>query len=290
MTKKQTNKQKFIQKLLDRYRVVVLNEDTFEERFSIKMNRLNVILLTGFSAILLVLLTTLLIAFTPLREYIPGYSSTSLKLKATETANKLDSLELEISRKDAYLMSIRRVLLGEDQEDLIDNSDKIGVGNKIDPSSVNFSPSKQDSLLRVKVEMEDKYNLVEEAVFRGDFMLYPPVKGTISQEFNRQKGHYAIDIVAKENDPIKATADGVVIFAEWTVETGNVIIIEHSFGIISVYKHNAVLLKKQGDTVKAGEVIAKLGNTGELSSGAHLHFEIWSDGNPMNPAEFINFD
>lgn len=290
MTEKQTNKQKFIQKLLDRYRVVVLNEDTFEERFSIKMNRLNVILLTGFSAILLVLLTTLLIAFTPLREYIPGYSSTSLKLKATETANKLDSLELELSRKDAYLMSIRRVLLGEDEEDFIDNSDKIGVGNKIDPSSVNFSPSKQDSLLRAKVEMEDKYNLVEEAVFRGDFMLYPPVKGTISQEFNRQEGHYAIDIVAKENDPIKATADGVVIFAEWTVETGNVIIIEHSFGIISVYKHNAVLLKKQGDAVKAGEVIAKLGNTGELSSGAHLHFEIWSDGNPMNPAEFINFD
>lgn len=290
MTDKQTNKQKLLQKLLERYRIVVLNEDTFEERFSFKMNRLNVLIWSSIAAILLIGLTTVLIAFTPLREYIPGYSSSSLRLKASHTSYKVDSLENVLQQNQKFLMSIQKVLRGEDEDEYAQKEKNIGFVEKIDPSGIDFSPSKQDSILRARVEMEDKYNLLEEAVYRGDFMLYPPVKGTISQEFDRLNGHFAIDIVAKENEPVKATANGTVIFAEWTVETGNVIIIEHSFGIISVYKHNAILLKKQGDLVKAGEVIAKLGNTGELSTGAHLHFELWSEGNPMNPAEFINFE
>lgn len=290
MTDKQTNKQKLLQKLLERYRIVVLNEDTFEERFSFKMNRLNVLIWSSIAAILLIGLTTVLIAFTPLREYIPGYSSSSLRLKASHTSYKVDSLENVLQQNQKFLMSIQKVLRGEDEDEYAQKEKNIGFVEKIDPSGIDFSPSKQDSILRARVEMEDKYNLLEEAVYRGDFMLYPPVKGTISQEFDRLNGHFAIDIVAKENEPVKATANGTVIFAEWTVETGNVIIIEHSFGIISVYKHNAMLLKKQGDLVKAGEVIAKLGNTGELSTGAHLHFELWSEGNPMNPAEFINFE
>lgn len=290
MADKQTNKQKLLQKLLDRYRIVILNEDTFEERFSVKMNRLSVIVLISISAVVLVVLTAVLIAFTPLREYIPGYSSTLLRLKASETSNKVDSLETVLQQNDKFLLSIRKVLIGEDEDDYSLNQKNIGFIEKIDPSGIDFSPSKEDSLLRARVEMEDKYNLLEEAVYRGDFMLYPPVKGIISQAFNRLSGHFAVDVVAKENDPVKATADGTIIFAEWTVETGNVIIIEHSFGIISAYKHNAVLLKKQGDLVKAGEVIAKLGNTGELTTGAHLHFELWSEGNPMDPAEFINFE
>ncbi len=290
MTDKQTNKQRLLQKLLERYRIVVLNEDTFEERFSFKMNRLNVLIWSSIAAILLIGLTTVLIAFTPLREYIPGYSSSSLRLKASHTSYKVDSLENVLQQNQKFLMSIQKVLRGEDEDEYAQKEKNIGFVEKIDPSGIDFSPSKQDSILRARVEMEDKYNLLEEAVYRGDFMLYPPVKGTISQEFDRLNGHFAIDIVAKENEPVKATANGTVIFAEWTVETGNVIIIEHSFGIISVYKHNAMLLKKQGDLVKAGEVIAKLGNTGELSTGAHLHFELWSEGNPMNPAEFINFE
>lgn len=290
MTDKQTNKQKLLQKLLERYRIVVLNEDTFEERFSFKMNRLNVLIWSSVAAILLIGLTTVLIAFTPLREYIPGYSSSSLRLKASHTSYKVDSLENVLQQNQKFLMSIQKVLRGEDEDEYAQKEKNIGFVEKIDPSGIDFSPSKQDSILRARVELEDKYNLLEEAVYRGDFMLYPPVKGTISQEFDRLNGHFAIDIVAKENEPVKATANGTVIFAEWTVETGNVIIIEHSFGIISVYKHNAMLLKKQGDLVKAGEVIAKLGNTGELSTGAHLHFELWSEGNPMNPAEFINFE
>lgn len=290
MADKQTNKQKHLQKLLNRYRIVILNDDTFEERFSIKMNRLNVVVWFSLAGIVLIGLTTVLIAFTPLREYIPGYSSTSLRMKASQTSYKVDSLENILDQNQKFLISIKKVLRGEDENEYTINEKNIGFIEEIDPKKIDFSPSKQDSILRARVEMEDKYNLLEEAVYRGDFMLYPPVKGSISQEFDRFNNHFGIDVVANENEPVKATANGTVIFAEWTVETGNVIIIEHSFGIISVYKHNAMLLKKQGDLVKAGEVIAKLGNTGELSTGAHLHFELWSEGNPMDPAEFINFE
>ena len=120
-------------------------------------------------------------------------------------------------------------------------------------------------------------------------MLFPPVNGQISEPYNTEQKHYAVDIVVAKNTPVKATADGTVIFAEWTAQTGFVILIEHSYGLLSVYKHNATLTKTQGDLVRAGEVIATSGNTGDLTTGPHLHFELWSDGYAVNPTNFIDF-
>ncbi|MGM0635822.1 MAG: M23 family metallopeptidase [Bacteroidota bacterium] len=290
MAKKKEKQRKHIQKLLHRYRLVILNEDTFEERISFKINRLNVILIVVFSSILLIVLTTGLIAFTPLREYIPGYSSTALRQKATKLSFQVDSLERVVEQNNNYLYSIKTVLRGEDEEADFNEEDSLMAVEKINPKDVNFTPSKEDSLLRQKVAEEDKYNLMEEAVIQADFTLYPPVKGIITERYDASEGHYAIDIATDADAPVKATADGTVIFSEWTVETGYVIILEHSFGLISVYKHNQSLLKKQGDLVKAGEVIALVGNTGELSSGTHLHFELWSDGYSVNPEDFITFE
>ncbi len=151
-------------------------------------------------------------------------------------------------------------------------------------------PTKEDSILRAKVDKEDKYNLFESAISASNFVLFPPVNGTISEAYNVKEKHYAVDIVVAKNTPVKATADGTVIFAEWTAETGYVVIIEHSYELISVYKHNASLTKEQGDLVKAGEVIAMAGNSGEYSTGPHLHFELWSRGYPINPTNFIDFN
>jgi murein DD-endopeptidase MepM/ murein hydrolase activator NlpD len=158
------------------------------------------------------------------------------------------------------------------------------------PKDLDLAPSKTDSVLREQVAEKDKYNLLPEAVSNTDFTLFAPIRGTVSRNFKAEKKHYGIDINAKEGSPIKAVRDGTVIFSEWTVETGYVIILEHQYNLISVYKHNKNLLKKQGDLVKSGEVIARLGNTGELSDGAHLHFELWSDGYPVNPEDYINFN
>jgi len=287
MAKKKKDK-KIAKKLLHKYRLVILNEDTFEERLSFKLTRLNVFVLTSIIAILLVVSTIVLIAFTPLREYIPGYSSTALKLKATELNYKADSLQQIIAINERYYSSIKRVLEG-DVSTIEFNRDSIIEAAKTDTTEISLAPNKADSLLREKVNKEDKYNLFESAISSASFVLFPPVNGTISEAYNAEEKHYAVDLVVAKDSPIKATADGTVIFAEWTAETGFVVILEHREGLLSVYKHNASITKSQGDLVKSGEVIATSGNTGEFTTGPHLHFELWKDGYPINPTNFIDF-
>ena len=285
---KEKRSKKIKHKLLNKYRLVVLNEDTFEERFTFKLNRLNVFVFSIITSLLLIATTTIIIAFTPLREYIPGYSSVSLKIKATKLAYKTDSLQQVIDINEQYYSSIKKVLTG-DVSTVDFNKDSIIEAAEIDRSGLDLNPSKEDSLLREKVLLEDKYNpLVNNSEI--NFVLFPPVKGTISEGFNAKDKHYAIDVVTAKDAPVKSAADGTVIFSEWTAQTGYVIIIEHTNNLISVYKHNSLLTKEQGELVKAGEVIATAGNTGELSTGPHLHFELWSDGYPIDPTNFIDFE
>lgn len=289
MSDKKKSKKKLAKKLLHKYRLVILNEETFEERFAIKLTRLNVFVIVSISAIFLIIATTLLIAFTPLREYIPGYSSTALKRKATELNHKTDSLERVIVMNEQYFESIKRVLKG-DVSKVEFNKDSIIKAAEQDIGEINLNPSREDSLLREKVDKEDKYSIFESATSKVSFVLFPPVTGTISEGYNAEEKHYAVDIVVAKDTPVKSVADGTVILSEWTTETGYVIMVDHGNGLISIYKHNASLTKSQGDLVKSGEVIAISGNSGELTTGPHLHFELWSDGYPINPTNFIDFE
>lgn len=289
MAKTNKKKKRFGRKLLDKYRLVILNENTFEERFAIKLTRLNVFVIGSLSAILLVSGTILLIAFTPLKEYIPGYSSTALKKQATKLNSTTDSLQRVIAMNALYYESIKQVLTGDVQ--MVEfNKDSIIQAAERELGEVDLSPSREDSILRSKVDKEDKYSLFESATSKVNFVLFPPVNGTISEGYDLQSKHFAVDIVVPKDTPVKATADGTVIFAEWTSETGYVILLEHSDGLLSVYKHNASLTKSQGDLVKAGEVIAISGNSGTLTTGPHLHFELWSNGYPVDPTTFIDFE
>ena len=287
MQKKEKRGKKFRKKLLHKYRLVVLNEETFEERFSFKLNRLNVFVFSTLFALFLILTTTFIIAFTPLREYIPGYSSTTLKKRAAQLTYKTDSLQQIIKVNDQYLASIRKVLTG-DLKTVDFNKDSIIEVAKTDPS-VLIRISRKDSLLRQQVAKEDKYNPLT-APQDLEIALFAPVKGTITEQYDSKSKHYAVDVVTVKDSPVKAVADGTVIFAEWTVATGYVIILKHDNSLISVYKHNAMLTKEQGEIVNGGEVIAIVGNTGELTTGPHLHFELWRDGYPINPTNFIDFD
>jgi murein DD-endopeptidase MepM/ murein hydrolase activator NlpD len=153
-----------------------------------------------------------------------------------------------------------------------------------------LQPSSEDLKLRDQVAQEDKYNLFEKAKSKVSIVLFPPVKGSVTEGFDLKKKHYAVDIALAKNTPIKSTLNGTVIFADWTPSTGNVIIIRHNNGFISVYKHAASITKEQGDIVKTGEVIALAGSTGEESTGTHLHFELWKDGYPIDPTQFIEFE
>ena len=288
MGQKKTKKKKITKKLLHKYRLVILNEDTFEERLSFKLTRLNVFVVLSLSTIFLIAGTTIFIAFTPLREYIPGYSSSALKKSATDLHYKVDSLQQVLHENEQFYTSIKQVLEGDISTTNI-NKDSIIAATKFEASQVDLSPTRADSILREKVDKEDKYNLFDSATSEVNFVLFPPASGEISEPYNANDKHFAVDIIVAKNSPIKATADGRVIFAEWTTQTGYVIIVEHSYGLISVYKHNASLTKDQGDLVKAGEVIATAGNSGEFTTGPHLHFELWSDGYPINPINFIDF-
>jgi murein DD-endopeptidase MepM/ murein hydrolase activator NlpD len=288
MIKKKRQRKEIRQKLLHKYRLVILNENTYEEKISFKLSRLNVFITGSLFIICLITLTTLLIAFTPLREYIPGYSSTKLKKQAIEMTYRTDSLVTVLNYTNKYLDNIRKVLNGDITNNKL-NRDSIFDQFKLDPSSIDLTPIKEDSILRAQVALEDKYNLFERNTENVNQILFAPVNGNISQEYDLGKRHYAIDIVATKGTPVKSVADGIVIFSEWTSETGFVIILEHKDGLLSVYKHNGSLNKSQGDLVQAGEVIASVGNTGELTTGPHLHFELWNNGSPVNPKDYIDF-
>ncbi|MDX1769199.1 MAG: M23 family metallopeptidase [Arenibacter troitsensis] len=288
MAKKVKKRKEIKQKLLHKYRLVILNESTFEEKISFKLSRMNVFVTGSLFIIGLIGFTILLIAFTPLREYIPGYSSTKLKRQATELTYRTDSLVATLNYTNRYLDNIRKVLRGDIENNEI-NRDSLFDQYKLDPSTIDLTPIREDSLLREQVALEDKYNLFERNINNPGQVLFSPLSGTISQEFNTENKHFAVDVVAPMDSPIKAVANGTVIFAEWTAETGYVIILEHMDGLLSVYKHNGSLNKAQGDVVRSGEVIASVGNTGELTTGPHLHFELWSNGSPIDPLNFIDF-
>lgn len=285
---KSSNQKKIAYKLRNKYRLVILNDDTFEEKLSLKLSRLNVFFIVGFMIIFLITATTLLIALTPLREYIPGYSSTALRRKAFELTLTTDSLERQIGYNERYLLNIRNILEGKPTINFADTS----MSDSLVKVQLNRSISREDSMLRLMVEEEEQFNLAAgntKDISFTNLSFFSPVKGLITNDFNPQENHLGVDIVARKNEIIKSCQDGIVIFSEWTSETGYTLIIQHRGNFISVYKHNSSLLKEQGETVRAGEPIAIIGNSGELTTGPHLHFELWYDGNPVNPENYISF-
>jgi len=289
MAENTKKKGKLKQKLTNKYRLVVLNENTFEERFSLKLSRLNVYVFGGLFSVLLISATILLIAFTPIKEYIPGYSSTKLKTEAIKLSLESDSLKNRLAVIEKYTKSIKSVLTGEVTSD--DTIDSIqDLSRRIQINEDLLKASKQDSIFREKIESKDRFPLSDELQNKVKIVFFAPISGTISETYNLENKHFAIDVVAKKGTPVKAVADGTVIFSEWTTETGYVIIIKHANNYVSVYKHNGTLLKQQGDLVQSGEAIASVGSTGALTTGPHLHFELWSNGYAVNPSNYIDFE
>jgi murein DD-endopeptidase MepM/ murein hydrolase activator NlpD len=281
-------------KLRDKYRLVIMNSDTLEERLTFKLSRLNVFVALGTLAIILIFLTSMLIAFTPLREYIPGYTNISLQKRLYELQIKTDSIEKDLVAKNLFISNLKDVINGKD----LTSDVPVSRDTLKKYSNIKMKKSPEDSLLRMEIENQGKYNLYRTENIQnelskkstlGNVLLFVPLKGVITSDFNPAQGHYGIDIVAKQNEAIKAVLDGTVILSNWTIETGYTIAIQHQENIVSVYKHNSALLKKVGDFVNAGDPIAIIGQTGELSTGPHLHFELWYDGNPVNPKEYITF-
>ncbi|MFH1118769.1 MAG: M23 family metallopeptidase [Bacteroidota bacterium] len=289
-------KVRWYQKLRDKYRLVILNDDTFEEKLSFRLSRLNVFVVTGMLAIILIFLTSYLIAFTPLREYIPGYRDTNIQRDLYELQLKADSIESAVKSKDLYIMNMKRVLSGEDFTETAPIAAKPDSSQKGKYTGISNSRSKEDSMLRADYEAHNLYNLKvgkKEAsgknITLDKLRFFTPLKGIVTNRFNPSRQHYGIDVASARNEAVKAAYDGTVFFSEWTAETGHVIAIQHTGNVITVYKHNSVLLRRQGSFVRAGETISIVGTSGEYSTGPHLHFELWIEGKPVNPEEFLAF-
>lgn len=280
-------KVKIFRNLWDKYRLSIYNDQTYEEVWQLRLSRMNVIIFAGGIAILLVLGVTFLIAFTPIREFIPGYPDGKTSKGYVQNALKVDSLEKVLDQWKDYYANINVILNGGNPPSVESKPD-----TSVRYKSIEFSKSKEDSLLRQQIEADEMYNLsvnYSDATKQNTIYFIPPVKGVVTNPFNPMASHYGIDLVAAPNEVVIAVANGTIVLSNWTLETGYTLTVQHENNFISVYKHNSKLLKRQGDKVIAGEAIAIIGNSGELTTGPHLHFELWQDGNPIDPAKFIHF-
>ena len=289
MNKEEKKSKKLWQKLLAPYLLMVINEETFEERAQIRTSKVKIIIVSIFLLTLFSGIIFTAISYTPLKEFIPGYDSSELRKKAVQNLFLTDSLITIYDQNIKYLNSVSKVLKEDISYEDSEFSEKEIRKQNLKKTSKLISPVVEDSLLRAFVSQQDKYSPILSEDLKINTFLFPPVKGTITQPFDLNKSHFAVDVAVEENTPIKNIADGIVVFSEWTAETGFVIIIKHNLGLLSIYKHNSSLNKKQGDIVSAGEVIAMAGNTGEYTTGFHLHFELWIDDYPMDPQNFFNF-
>ena len=267
------------------YRLAVMEEDSYQEKFALSLSKRNIFLFTSSVAFIIILITTLLIFYTPIREYIPGYDTSKLRIQAVENLEKLDSLMISLKQNEQFVEAFSRTLLGEEFKSQYEDSQLKAV----DLTELAVNINIEDSILRKIVEVEDRFNIIEKDETLITPNLVSPANGLISEGFDYGKQHYGVDIVLKERTPIKAVYDGIVLFSEWTLNYGYTVVIFHKNELISTYKHNESVRVKTGDFVQTGEVIALSGNTGELTSGPHLHLELWDLQGPLNPEDLIKF-
>lgn len=282
------------EKLATTYRLVIINDDSFEEVNTTKLTLANLYTIASSIFVALAFIVFLVIIFTPLKQFIPGYGDFDAQEKAAELEQKIEGLENQVASYKAWANGIRDIMVG--------NVDTTGeTGQQEMPISVvdrtlNVDKVPEDEYLRAVIDEElngpppTVVNLGVKNKPLEQLFFTPPVSGTMTFSFSPDERHYGVDIAAPKNTPVKSVMSGFVISSDWTLETGNTICIQHSDNLVSFYKHNSVLLKKVGEVVKAGEAIAIIGNTGDHSTGPHLHFELWHQGKPIDPWDYVNFN
>ncbi|MDR1918887.1 MAG: M23 family metallopeptidase [Tannerellaceae bacterium] len=280
--------QSFWHRIRFKYKLSFINEGTLEEVWSFRMSQLSAFSLLFAFALLLIAFTAIIIIKTPIRNYLPGYLDVEVRKEIMLNALRADSLERIIDVQTLYLESVTSILTGTMPLDSIRDIDSLALIN----ANYEISRSQSEEAFIKTFEEEEKYNLtslIPNQTPSNAVFFYKPVNGVISSHYEADIRHYGVDLVAAPKESVLATLEGTVVFTGYDPQFGNIIQIQHKNGFISIYKHNELLLKKMGDQVAAGEAIALIGNTGNLSTGPHLHFELWYKGNPVNPEEYISF-
>ncbi len=270
-----------------KYRLTLTNENTLEDILTLHVSKLNGFSVLLFFCIALFLVASLIVAFTPLRNYLPGYMNSELRTQVVENALRVDSLQQLLERQNLYIMNIQDIFRGDIKTDTVQSIDSLTV---IREDSL-MERTERETAFRKQYEENERFNLTTLAArSEGEGLIfYRPTRGMVSSPFNAERRHYGTDIAAGLGESVLATLDGTVVLSTYTAETGYLIQIQHSQDFISVYKHCGSLLKREGESVKAGDAIALVGNTGQLSTGPHLHFELWHKGRAVNPELYVVF-
>lgn len=286
MVKKKRHKA-FWSNIKFKYKLTIINENTLEEVVGLRVSKLNGISVLLSVLTVLFLVASVIIAFTPLRNYLPGYMNSEIRAQVVENALRVDSLQQLVDRQNLYIMNIQDIFSGTIRVDTVHNMDSLTT---VREDSL-MERTQREAEFRKQYEETEKYNLTS-ITARPDIeglIFYRPTRGMITEKFDADRKHYGTDIAANPGESVLATLDGTVILSTYTAETGYVIEVQHNQDLISVYKHCSSLLKREGDTVQAGEAIALVGNSGQLTTGPHLHFELWHKGRAVNPEQYIVF-
>jgi len=278
----------FFNLFLKSYRVSSVDKSSLKETPIVRFYGYQLASYGVYLIFLLLVLCFFLIIYTPLKSLLPQ-NVIFKKGELIELMVTVDSLEDDLQKKSLYINAINKILLGE----VVDSFVTINKDSTLVFENLDLSPSKADSTLRELVKNEDLYNIPTSHEMSyagmGDFVFFKPAEGVIISQFDIAENHFGVDVVCNSDASVKATLDGVVVFSDWSIQSGHTVLIQHAENIISVYMHNSSVTKKNNDLVKAGEVIGVVGNSGEGSLGPHLHFELWQNGSPINPLEYIDF-
>jgi len=289
---------KFIEYLRKKVKVIIVSKETYEEKRSFDLSVIMLFVYSLFAFLILIVLSYLIISSTSLKQMIPGFPKTVdvERVKQIDKKNllKLAEYEDKIDHYENYFSNLSIILNGGEISEEVNKADTSIVN--LNNEEYNFDLTENDSLLRIKIDDREKYdisvfssnNRLEEKL--NGVLFFPPLKGEITNNFQLKSGHYGVDVIASNNEAVKAILNGTVVYSDWSPENGHVIHIQHAQNLVSIYKHNSFLLKKTGDLIKAGDAIAIVGNSGELSTGPHLHFELWHNGIPLDPEKFVVFD
>jgi murein DD-endopeptidase MepM/ murein hydrolase activator NlpD len=282
-------RKKILEKLRNKYRLIIYNDTTFQSVWSLKLTRMKVFSYAILLSATIVISVILLIAATPLKGYIPGFPDARYRQMLIRTALQVDSLENELRMRDQFFESIKAVVKGEIPKDDINRRDSVGNVREVPVDRLNIDSMFQDKILEGQFSLSGSSDRRSGSTDINRLHFYAPLKGIISNRFDVAKDHFGIDVVSNPNARISAALNGTVFFSDYSIETGYTIAIQHDNNIVTVYKHNSELLKAIGNKVKAGEAIAIIGNTGEQTTGPHLHFELWYNGIAIDPLKFIDF-
>lgn len=283
-------KKSFWQKFRNKYRLSILNDTTLEEVFWMRLSRMNIVSVMGVSAIIFAAIIFAFIAYTSIREFIPGFPDGETHKNIIQNVYRLDSVERKLRINQQYIDNIKTILDGKEPKNYAVMK-HVGDSSRVPKDSISLSVSEKDSLFRVRIEQENEFDILSANVdIEDDFNLFVPMHGISTKLYDPKNRHYGIDIVSKKSKDVFACYRGTVIYASWSLETGYVVQIQHPNNLISVYKHLETINVKQGDAVSTGKDLGKIGDVGTLSTGAHLHFELWKNGQPLSPGELINFN